>query len=632
VTVTAEATPIELVKTPNPVIVLDKAELEKWNASNLGDLLQAVLPGQVVFTGGAGSVSSLSLGGARVQDTVVTLDGIRLTDAAGLGGVDLSLISLAGIERVEIQQGPCSTRFGSDAQAGVVALYSAGHAQDGLSGQVMVGIGNQDIHEAGFGAAYGWGSGWVRASVSAQREEGSLPADNDYRTTGTYVGVGQQLGQDTLLTVNYMNTFSGVPLPIVYVSASPRDPSQYDAARQDFSRLEVVGATLRSTLTSTLTGELSLGQALQVRLEPDYTTNLPADRYLSRRNQAGGSLTWKPCSDNTLQGGFEAYEETAFSFGTLVPAEGRHVAVFLEDQWEVTRDIRLVGSLRQERDRLTYPTATGSGEDDVSQTTGKFGFNWILGGGWRFFASAGNAFANPLLFQTIYNAEYQGSTLDNERSTTYQTGVSFEQGPWRAGLTLSRTLYRDLIYYNPDGGEYIPDYGGYYTGIYQNGSDLRLQSAQVDLGYQTDLWSLKGFCRNQDFRDEEAPAGQQYLNDAVLRKPFNSFGISGHRTFGPVRIEARWSWTGPRYDYGVPNPAYNSAAAFDQHYNDLSLAVAWAVRHDLLVTLRGDNLMQPKTSVDQWLAGTRDFQNDASQAYGYPAQPATVKLELRYRF
>ena len=637
VTVTAEGTAVELVKTPNPVTVVDKVALEARGADNLGDLLASVIPGMVFSSGGVGTATSLSLGGGRPQDTVVTLDGIRLGDASGPGGVNLSNISLAGIDRIEIQQGPCSTRFGSDAQAGVVAMYSAGHAPEGFSGLLRAGLGTQDIREAAFAPSYGWGSGWVRASLSAQQEKGATTADNPYRSTGAVLGFGQQVGSDTLVTVNYLNAYGAVPLPIVYVSTPPRDPSQvYLPARQDSSRMQVFSGTVRSTLTPDLTLELTLGQVLQVRLEPDYDPQAGPDRYLSRRNQTSGTLTWKATESHTLQGGYDASEETAFSHG-YDPASGRHLALFLEDQWELTRDLRLVGSVREERDRITFPTGTGGSQDDaVAHGTWKLGFNWLLSQGLRFYASAGTAFANPLLFQALYNAQNQDPShpvaLDNERSATYQTGLSWEQGPWRAGLALSRTSYANLVYFNPDAGTYYPSYGGYWSGLYQNGSNLRLQSAEFKAGYRTALWSLEGFYRNQEFRDQDAASGQEFLNVSVIRKPFQTLGLNGHRTFGALRLEARWSWVGPRYDYGVPNPDYASAAAFKEHFNDLSVLAAWSLRKDLTLSLRGEHLLQPRTSVAQWLAGSRDFQNDATQVYGYPAQPPTCTLEVRYRF
>jgi outer membrane cobalamin receptor len=631
VTVTAEATPVPVVKTPNPVLVIDKAAIEARGTDNLGDLLQSLLPGQVHFAGGAGALSSISLGGARPQDTVVTLDGMRLADSSGLGGVNLSLISLAGIDRIEVQQGPCSTRFGSDAQAGVVALYSAGRAPEGFSGQVLAGAGNMDIRESAFASAYGWNSGWVRASVSAKQEAGPTEADNNYRSIGTSLGLGQQLGADTLLTVNYLNTFSGVPLPIIYVNYPPQaqTASQYDPARQDLNRTQVVDATLRSSLAQGLTGELTLGQVLQNRLEPDFMTNAPTDAYLSRRNQALGSLTWKATAATTLQGGFEAYEETASSvsgFGTPDAATGRHLAVYVEDQFEATRDLRFVASVRDERDRLTFPTAQNGYQDDaIDHATWKLGINALLGGGFRVFASAGTAFSNPILFQTIWNAQYQGQTLNNEKSTTYQTGLTYEAGAWKAGLVLSRTLYDSLIAYNPYLGPVIDSYGD-QSGVYQNGANLRLQSAQFTLGYSVSAWSLEGFYRNQEFQDEQAPAGLALQTSSVVERPFQSLGLSGHRTFGQLRVEARWAWTGGSYQYGYPD------FAFKEHFNDLSLLAAWRLRKDLTLTLRGDHLMQPRTSYAQWLSGAQAFQNDASQIYGYPAQPPTVTLEARYKF
>jgi hypothetical protein len=113
----------------------------------------------------------------------------------------------------------------------------------------------------------------------------------------------------------------------------------------------------------------------------------------------------------------------------------------------------------------------------------------------------------------------------------------------------------------------------------------------------------------------------------VARRPFQALGLHGFRVLGPVRLEGRWSWTGSRYDPSLP-----PGQGFKAHYNDLGLAAAWTARPDLTFTLRGERLLQPRTTVAQWLARTRDFQNDASQVFGNPAQPPAVTLEVRWRF
>ena len=61
-------------------------------------------------------------------------------------------------------------------------------------------------------------------------------------------------------------------------------------------------------------------------------------------------------------------------------------------------------------------------------------------------------------------------------------------------------------------------------------------------------------------------------------------------------------------------------------------AATWAASKALSLTLRGDHLLQPRLSVQDWERRTTDGQNDAYQIYGFPAQPPTVSLQLRYHF
>jgi vitamin B12 transporter len=635
VTVTAEAVPVELVQTPNPVIVLDKQAIEESGADNLADLLQDVLPGQVFTSGGVGTAASIFLGGTRPQDTVVTLDGLRLNDVSGLGGVDASIIQLAGIDRVEIQQGPASTRYGSDALGGAVALYSAGSPSAGFSGDLRAAAGNQGLLKGQLGTAYGWDKGWIRVAGTAEREDSVMDPANRYRTTAGFVGLGRQLGEDTLVTANYFNTYSGVPIPIVYVTNSPRTASQFDPQRQDFDRTQIISGTVRTQFSPVLSGELTLGQVLENRLEPDVNTNQPTAYYLSRRDQVVGHVTWQPSAKGSLTVTMDGSEETALAPDLAginqLSAEARHLAVVLDGQRELMPNLRVTGSLRTERDRGTAPSANaGTLEDDRTVATGKLGLNWILPEGFRIYGNAGTGFSNPLLYNTIFNANYGGVPLDNEKTRTAQTGLSYAAGPWKAGVELTRTLYSNLVYYDPNGGVPVPAWGGYPSGIYRNGSQIRIQSAEFKGGYATALWGLDGFYRNQEARALQDSPDQQLSDTAVVRRPFQTLGLHGFRVLGAVRVEGRWSWTGPRYDADI-NPD-GSSAAFKEHFNDLSLWAVWTVREDLSLTLRGDHLMQPNTTEAQWLAGTRDFQNDASQIYGYPAQPPTVSLEVRYRF
>jgi len=372
VTVTAEALPVPLEQTPNPVLVIDRAKIEQSGATNLAQVLQEQLPGQVYTSGGVGTSTTISLGGTRAQDTVITLDGLRLDDATGLGGVNAALISLAGLDRIEVQQGPCSTRFGSDAMGGAVALYSAASAPAGVSGEVRAAVGTEGIARGFLGGAYGWDRGWVRVAASAQREDQVLDPDHPYRSTGLFLGAGRQVSADTLVTFNYFNTYSGVPIPILYVEFGPGNRA-FNPGVQDQNRTQIVNGTLRTQFAPDVTGELTLGQVLQNRMEPDANTALALDPYTSRRNQVTGHVSWQPSGTASLTLGLDGSNEYGSSPNLLdteqLSATATHLAVYLEGERELFRNLRVAASLRTEHDHESVPPAQGgTGLDDTTES------------------------------------------------------------------------------------------------------------------------------------------------------------------------------------------------------------------------------------------------------------------------
>jgi outer membrane cobalamin receptor len=533
-----------------------------------------------------------------------------------------------------VQQGPCSTRFGSDALGGAVALYSAGAAPAGVSGELRGAVGTNGIRKGGISLGYGYDSGWVRAAVSAERENQVLDPANPYRTVSSYFGLGQQVGEDSLATLNYYNHYAGVPLPVAYADygTAPRPDYDYSATREDRDRTQVLSGTWRTQFNEAVSAELTLGQVLQERLEPDYLTGQPTDPYSSRRNQLVARGNWRPSEAGSLSVGLDASDERAatpdLTDTTQLTGTARHLALLVEGERALGHGLRAVASVRTEHDQQSAPDGSGGdASHSITQTTGKAGLNWTLPAGFRVYASAGTGFSNPLLYNAMFNSVYGGTPLDNEKSHSYQLGASRVSGPWSASLDLSRTLYSNLVYYDYNGGVPIPSWGGYLSGIYRNGSQIRVQSAVVKAGYRTDAWGVEGFYRNQEARDLLADAGQQLTTSAVLRRPFQSLGLNAFRVLGAVRLEGRWSWIGPKYDAALPQGMGDKT-----HFNDLSLSAAWAVRSDLTVTLRGDHLMQPRVSQDDWINRRSDFQNDASQIFGYPAQAPTGTLEVRYRF
>ncbi len=72
---------------------------------------------------GLAGPSMPSIRGANVDQMVVLMDGVRLNTAQG-GGVDLNLLPISAIDRIEIIRGGHSTLLGSDAMGGAIHLRS----------------------------------------------------------------------------------------------------------------------------------------------------------------------------------------------------------------------------------------------------------------------------------------------------------------------------------------------------------------------------------------------------------------------------------------------------------------------------------------------------------------------------
>ena len=117
------------IEGPSPVLVLDKEYIEKTGAISVADVLRGTTassygaPKEQSGSNAAG-VAHVSLRGLGASRTLVLVDGKRLPADAVTGAVDLNLIPMAAVERIEILKDGASATYGSDALAGVVNIIT----------------------------------------------------------------------------------------------------------------------------------------------------------------------------------------------------------------------------------------------------------------------------------------------------------------------------------------------------------------------------------------------------------------------------------------------------------------------------------------------------------------------------
>lgn len=139
----------------------------------MADVLEQVAGVRVRRFGGLGSYSTVQVRGAKAEQVLVLLDGVRL-NSAQRGSVDLSTLSLRSVDRIEVVRGAGSARYGSDAVGGVVSITSRRRDADDVV-DAALRAGSLETLGADLYVSRGDGSGQTTLGYAR------LSSDNDFR-------------------------------------------------------------------------------------------------------------------------------------------------------------------------------------------------------------------------------------------------------------------------------------------------------------------------------------------------------------------------------------------------------------------------------------------------------------------
>ncbi|MFZ1376949.1 MAG: TonB-dependent receptor [Geothrix sp.] len=645
VTVSAEAQPVEVTRTPGPVRIVEAEELARLGSRTLAELLAVLQPGAVMASGGPGANASAFLNGTLSRNVVVLLDGLRLNDPTAISP-DLGALSLVGIGRVELVLGPSSVLYGSDAIGGVIALTSLGKGADGFHGQAGLKAGTKGLRGASTRVQLASALGWLAAGAEAQKQGSGFP-DDAFRQAGGFLRLGTTLGPVDL-TGFYRNSGQTASLPFTTL-AWPGFGRSYEPQRETSARQESWGASLRWSLAPSLVLENTLQALSGSTGDPSGPLRQQTDRSF-RRAEDQLTLHWTPSKALRLSARLEAREDVSHAKNYYDPAtfaavsyrgEGRDLAGALEARWTVLEGLDWVAGLRHDaghRDLTRQDTGQRSRAGSAEAGTWRSGLNWVVAPELRLYASAGQGFRMPNTTEFALNAQAEnqdGKTypVAPERSRTLQVGATgLLAGHWEYRLEAQRTRISNLLAYVYDTSFAYPPL---FTSHYANQGSIRAQSLEGALGWRggTDLaygWDL--ILRSQETRDldhntEADRFGQQ--NTAIVRHPFFTGSLAGFAQGKRWRADVRIDRVGARYD--IHDTTYQVIAT-GRPYRDFSLGGAFEPMQSLTLALRGEHLLQPRQSVQDWLSGRYDQNGDAALVYGFPAPGPRWTLSATWRW
>ena len=450
VVVVANRAPVPLATVGSSVTVLDEQDIRESQATMAADLL-AQTPGiTVARTGGIGQPTSVFIRGAESDQTVVVIDGVKMTDPSlPGGGFDFENLLIGDISRIEILRGAQSTLYGSDAIGGVIDITTADPSRKS-QGSVSLEGGS---HGTGYGTA---NIGGVSDSL-LWRLAGSFLGTSGIPCLDQYLGgrrdcasqIGDAAGQvryemtpDLQLDVrgyfvSSRTDFDGYDTPAFTLG----DDSEYGKTQQGIG---YAGLTWRSPDHS-LTNRLSIqytGSETRT-FDPNAPANFgdPTTETFygfGRNVREEYQGTWRFSDSGQVVFGAQNEHSTIDTVSPFSPFLGAGVVVdsgYVQGQYEVLKGLTLTAGGRYDH----HSEYGGHG-------TGQLAAAWVMPDQSTVLrASFGQGFKAPALYQLYSN--YGNRALQPETSNSWDAGIEHHalQNRLVASATYFRRTSDDLI-------------------------------------------------------------------------------------------------------------------------------------------------------------------------------------------
>ena len=421
IVVTAGRTASKLSEATRNIQIISAEEIADAPVNSVQDLLQYVAGVDIKQRGVEGVQADVSIRGGTFEQTLIMIDGIKVSDPQ-TAHHNLNLpLSLDQIERIEIVKGDGSSSFGPNAFGGVINIITKKGNEK--SAAVQLTGGEHGFYDATLSGSYGFNSVNNHFSFSKKKSDG-------YRSNTNFEAVNASYRSSVLLGEQLLNLFFGYNDKEFGANSfySDKFPNQWEHTR---------------TKLASVSGEVN---AAKLVLSPKIYWRRNDDEYLL--NYLNPSFYRNVHKTNVYGAEVQAAFQT--EFGTT--AFGA----------EYNRDVIASSNLGDHsRERKGIFAEQKIGYKDVNATIGFFAYEYA-NIGWKFwpgvsfgynifpqvrvYASYGKAFRLPSYTELYYNyfvtpkngTQKGNPGLQYEESTNYEVGMHLTEEKFSTSFSLFR--------------------------------------------------------------------------------------------------------------------------------------------------------------------------------------------------